>query len=145
MSTTDPPESTPVSDSGELVRARRERLGASQGEVAEQANVNRDTVSAVEHNQASAKSRRLVKDALTRMEEEAGLPPVSSLVQRVEPVGGAPGLLRVEVPGVHGADALVVEGPLDNPEALAAMVDALMRRLYPPTNPPAPPLSTPEP
>lgn len=131
MSDTDPTESTPVTD-GSLARARRERLGASQGEVAEQAGVNRDTVSAVEHGTASAKSRRLVADTLTRMEEEAGLPPYGEpLVERIAPIEGTAGLLRVEVPGLHGGQAIVVEGPVDNPEALAAAVDALMRRLYP--------------
>lgn len=132
MNADDPTESPLVSDSGGIVRARRERLGASQSEVAEQAGVNRDTVSAVEHDQASARSRRIVADALTRMEAEAGLPPYGEpLVQRVAPVEGAAGLLRVEVPGLHGASAIVVEGPVDNPEALAAAVDAIMRRLYP--------------
>lgn len=129
-------DSLSVSDAGDRVRMRRERLGASQGEVADHAGVNRDTVSAVEHGQSSAKSRRLVGDALTRMEEEAGLPPIGDepLVRSVEPVGdGAPQLLRIEVPGVHGARAIVVEGPVDNPEAIAAAVDAIMRRLYPPT------------
>lgn len=135
MNADDPTESTPVTD-GALARARRERLGASQGEVAEQAGVNRDTVSAVEHGSASAKSRRLVADTLTRMEDEAGLPPYGEpLVERVTPVEGASGLLRVEVPGLHGGRALVVEGSVDNPEALAAAVDAIMRRLYPSTTP----------
>lgn len=131
MPDTDPTESTTVTD-GSLARARRERLGASQGEVAEEAGVNRDTVSAVEHDTASSRSRRLVADTLTRMEAEAGLPPYGEpLVQRVAPVSGTAGMLRVEVPGLHGASALVVEGPVDNPEALAAAVDAIMRRLYP--------------
>jgi DNA-binding XRE family transcriptional regulator len=127
----DTADSIPVSDAGDRVRMRRERLGATQGEVAEQAGVNRDTVSAVEHGQSSAKSRRLVTDALTRMEEEAGLPPIGDepLVRRVEPVEGAPQLLRIEVPDMYGGKAIVVEGPVDNPEALAAAVDAIMRRL----------------
>lgn len=132
MNADDRTESATVTD-GALVRARRERLGASQGEVAEQAGVNRDTVSAVEHGQASARSRRLVTDTLQRMEDEAGLPPYGQpAVEGVAPVAGKAGLLRVEVPGLHGAQAIVVEGPVDNPEALAATVDALMRRLYPP-------------
>lgn len=133
MTTSDPTESTPVTD-GALVRARRERLGASQGEVADQAGVNRDTVSAVEHGTASAKSRRIVGDALTRMEEEAGMPPYAApAVERVAPIEGSSQLIRIEVPGLHGAQAIVVEGPVDNPEAIAAAVDAIMRRLYPPT------------
>lgn len=132
----DPTDSIPVSDAGDRARMRRERLGATQGEVAEHAGVNRDTVSAVEHGQSSAKSRRLVTDALSRMEEEAGLSPIGEepLVRRVEPVEGAAQLLRIEVPGVHGAHAIVVEGPVDNPEAIAAAVDAIMRRLYPPSS-----------
>jgi transcriptional regulator with XRE-family HTH domain len=137
MNGEDQTESAPVTD-GVVARARRERLGASQGDVADEAGVNRDTVSAVEHDQASARSRRLVMDTLTRLEEEAGLPPYGEpLVERVAPVEGAAGLLRVEVPGLHGARALVVEGPVDNPEALAAAVEAIMRRLYPPTTPEA--------
>jgi transcriptional regulator with XRE-family HTH domain len=137
MSGEDQTESAPVTD-GVVARARRERLGASQGDVADEAGVNRDTVSAVEHDQASARSRRLVMDTLTRLEEEAGLPPYGEpLVERVAPIEGASGLLRVEVPGLHGARALVVEGPVDNPEALAAAVEAIMRRLYPPATPEA--------
>lgn len=133
MTDHDETESTPVTD-GTLARARRERLAASQGEVAEEAGVNRDTVSAVEHGSASAKSRRLVGDALSRMEEEANLSPYGQpVVERVGPIDGAAGLIRVEVPNLYGGEALVVEGPVDNPEALAAAVDALMRRLYPPT------------
>lgn len=136
MNADDPTESAPVTD-GALARARRERLGASQGEVAEQAGVNRDTVSAVEHGSASAKSRRLVADTLTRMEEEAGLPPYGQLVERVAPVEGAERLVRVEVPSLHGGEAIVIEGSADDPEGLAIVVDAIMRRLYPPTTPEA--------
>lgn len=129
----DPADSIPMTDAGDRARMRRERLGATQGEVADYASVNRDTVSAVEHGLSSAKSRRLVVNALARMEEEAGLPPISEepLVRRVEPVEGAPQLLRIEVPGLHGGRAIVVEGPVDDPEGLAAAVDAIMRRLYP--------------
>jgi DNA-binding XRE family transcriptional regulator len=127
----DPTDSIPVSDAGELVRMRRDRLGASQEEVAEQAGVNRDTVSAVEHGTSSAKSRVLVTQALSRMEDEAGLTPIGDepLVRRVEPVEGAPQLVRIQVPGLYGGKAIIVEGPIDNPEALAATVDAILRRL----------------
>lgn len=136
MTGEDQTESGPVTD-GALARARRERLGASQGEVAEEAGVNRDTVSAVEHDSASARSRRIVLDTLTRMEEEAGLPPYGQpLVERVVPVEGAAGLVRAIVPTLHGGEGIVVEGPIDDPEALAAAVDAIMRRLYP--DPPTP-------
>ncbi len=130
----DQPDSIPVSDAADRARMRRERLALTQGEVADEAGVNRDTVSAVEHGQSSAKSRRLVLDALTRMEEEAGLSPLGDepLVRRVEPVAGAPGLLRVEVPNMYGGKALIIEGSSDDPEGLAAAVDAIMRRAYPP-------------
>lgn len=142
MSTTDPTDSTPMIEAGALARARRERLGASQGEVADQAGVNRDTVGAVEHGTASNRSRRMVEDGLTAMEAEAGLPPFGQpLVERVAPVAGAVGLIRVKVPNLHGGQSLVVEGPVDDPEALAAAVDALMRRLYPSGSTPS---STPE-
>lgn len=134
MNDHDPAQSPDVTD-GALARARRERLGVSQGEVAAEAGVNRDTVSAVEHDQASARSRRIVLETLTRMEDEAGLPPYGEpLVERITPIEGTT-LLRVEVPNLHGGQALVVEGSADDPEALAAAVDALMRRLYPPAAP----------
>ena len=38
-------------------------------------------------------------------------------------------MLRIEVPNVYGTRALIVEGPVDDPEALAAAVDAIMRRM----------------
>lgn len=128
-------DSLSVSDAGERVRMRRERLGASQEEVAEQAGVNRDTVGAVERGKSSAKSRRLVTDALVQMEEDAGLPPIGEepLVRRVEMIEGASQLARIEVPTLHEGRAIVVEWPVSDPEGLAAAVDAIMRRLYPPT------------
>lgn len=129
----DPTDSMSVSDAAELARMRRERLGASQEEVAEQAGVNRDTVSAVEHGKSSARSRVLVTQALTHMEEEAGLHPFGDepLVRRVTPIEGSPGLARIEVPTLHEGKAIVVEWPVTDPEGLAAAVDAIMRRLYP--------------
>lgn len=138
----DQSDSLSVSDAGDRVQMRRERLGATQEDVAEYAGVNRDTVRAVERGESSAKSRRLVTDALTRMEEEAGLDLVGEethpLVRRVAPVEGAPQLIRIEVPTLHEGKAIVIEGTPDvDPEVLAAAVDAIMRRMYPPTTPEA--------
>lgn len=121
---------------GSEFRERRLRLRLNQDEIAEEAGMHRDTVGAIEAGGGSAKKRRQLDEALTRLEDEGGLPPLaiaedtseSPKVTGVAPVSDAPGLIRIKVEGMYGADAIVVEGPVDNPEAVAAAVHAILRR-----------------
>jgi transcriptional regulator with XRE-family HTH domain len=133
MVTTDTRESVTMSDFGETARLRRERLRATQDEVADAAGVNRDTVGAVEAGKGSNRSRGKIDDALSAMEAEAGLTGVVPLGPPQVPSPAtssenAPKVVRIEVPNMYGGDAIIVEGPIEHPEVLEAMVDRLMRK-----------------
>lgn len=76
-----------MSEDAEQVRARRERLGMSQRDLAIEANVNRDTVAAIERGQGyRGSSLAKLKAALDRLEEEAGInaPPPTAEQEAVE-------------------------------------------------------------
>lgn len=123
------PEWTTV---GSEYRERRLRLKMTQEEVAVEADLNRDTVSAIEAGKGGMKSRRQLDDALTRLEDEAGYPALSVAEGDAEEDAQPPataGLIRFKVEGVYGAKALVVEGPVENLAELEEMVDRVMRRL----------------
>lgn len=117
-----------------LFYERRQRLHMSQDEVATEAGVNRDTVGAVESGKGSPASRRKVDDALTRLEQQAGLGPIEEdRAPEPQDDDAAPaGFIRFKVEGVYGAKALVVEGPVENLPELEAAVDRIMRRLQAP-------------
>lgn len=121
---------------GALYRERRMRLNMSQDEVATEAQVNRDTVGAVEAGKSSLHSRRKVETALTKLEQAAGLPPMEedapAQAAPESPESAPPGFIRFKVEGVYGAKALVVEGPVENIPELEAAVDRIMRRLQSP-------------
>ena len=112
---------------GSQVRARRERLGMGIKDLATEAGVSRDTLSDLESGTKDFRQATLykVQRALDRIESESGIdaPPPGE--------GGEarPGLVRFEVRGVYGADALVVEGPIDNIAELEEAVDRIMRRV----------------
>jgi transcriptional regulator with XRE-family HTH domain len=116
-------QSSPVrTSSGRDVTARRERIGMKIYELAEQANVSPDTLSDWERGIRNPHSKTVeaVLDALDRLEEEMGITgPVSTEAK--------PGMVRFEVTGVYGADALVVEGPIESIAELEAAIDRIMR------------------
>jgi len=116
-----------MSNEGSQVRARRERLGMGIKDLAAEAGVSRDTLSDLESGTKDFRQATLYKvlRALDRIEEESGIdtPPPS------EGPTNAPGLVRFEVKGVYGAEALVVEGPIENINELEEAVDRIMRRV----------------
>lgn len=131
-------------DDGFAAQARRrlDRLRATIGDVASHSGLNRDTVSAVLHGRGSTRSQGKVDDALTSMEEEAGLPPIED-EGHVEPQlpvvdQQAVPMIRFTVEGVYGAKALIVEAPPENLAELEAAVDRIMRRLQQGQQPPRP-------
>lgn len=117
---------------GSEFRERRMRLNLNQDELAAAAGVHRDTVSAIELGQGSPRTRKSLDETLSRMEAEAGLPPLT-VAQDPAPdqkmQHPAPGVVRVTVEGVYGAKALIVEAPPENLPELEAMVDRIMRNL----------------
>jgi transcriptional regulator with XRE-family HTH domain len=108
--------------SGRDVAARRDRIGMTIRELAESAGVSRDTLSDWEHGKRNPQSETVerVLAELDRLEEEMGItaPPGHAT---------APGMVRFEVTGVYGADALVVEGPIESIAELEASIDRIMR------------------
>jgi transcriptional regulator with XRE-family HTH domain len=118
---------------GSEFRERRVRLNMSQDELAADAGMHRDTVSAIEAGQGSPKKRRQLDETLARLEQEGHLPPLSITEGEQAPPTPAqserPHVVRFEVQGVYGAKALIVEGPVEDLPALEAAVDRIMRRL----------------
>lgn len=123
MAREDRADSGPASDEGVMVTRRRERLGLTIGELAELAKVNRDTVSAIENGQGFRRdSLTKIEKALLAEEEEAGLAPIDGPAApgEVEPQS------RPVVINLDGG-AVVVEGPIENLEALIAAAERLRR------------------
>lgn len=107
-------DSSPVSDEGDAVKRRRERLGWNIGELADAAGVNRDTVSAIEAGEGFRRSSLTkIENALQSAEDEAGIS---------APPAPAAGLVEIEVDG----DRIVVRGPVTDPDLVVDMVARLL-------------------
>lgn len=110
-----------MSEEGQRITERRERLKLNKSELMRESGVHRDTIADIEGGKGfQAATLAKIEEALTRLEAEAGI--------------GAPakpesGVVRFRVEGVYGAEALVVEGSIDNLAELEASVDRIMRRI----------------
>jgi DNA-binding XRE family transcriptional regulator len=137
MTTAERAHLVPVAVEKESVwRRRRARLDMTQQEVADAVGgtFSRDTVAAVEAGGGSARSRHKIDDTLSRLEEEAGLGPIDAppaALPTHPPLApeAKDKVIRFRVEGVYGADALIVEAPPENLEALEHAVDRIMRGL----------------
>ena len=114
---------------GVRFRQRRERLHMTQDEVATEAGVNRDTVSAIEKGAGSARKRREVEEALTRLEEAAGLRPIEEPEPEVEESEAKPDAIRLTFHNVYGIGEIIAEGPGDKPDELVAAVVKLLAEI----------------
>lgn len=119
-----------VDDStGAQVRRRRMAMGMSVKALAEHAGIDRGRLTVLEDGgNVRLTTVSAVLRALDELEQEMGMDYPAPTVSAVEPVPNSNGLLRIRVEGMYGAESLVVEGPVDNPEAVAAAVDAIMRK-----------------
>jgi transcriptional regulator with XRE-family HTH domain len=108
---------------GSRVRARRVKMGISVKELAMRAGVDRGTLSSLEADDDRVRDTTIaaIERALDLLEQEMGMDAPGPDEEK------APGLVRFEVTGVYGADALVVEGPVENLAELEAMIDRIMR------------------
>jgi transcriptional regulator with XRE-family HTH domain len=106
---------------GERLKERRLALGLSRVRLANRAHIDRDTLRNLEegHDGVRETTVVLVDRALNELEEEMGM-------NDPEENGH---VVRFVVRGVYGADALIVEGPVENIAELEASVDRIMRRL----------------
>jgi transcriptional regulator with XRE-family HTH domain len=108
---------------GSQIRARRVKLGISVKELALRAGVDRGTLASLEADDGRVRETTIsaIERALDVLEQEMGIDAPAAEDER------AHGLVRFEVTGVYGADALVVEGPVENIAELEAIIDRIMR------------------
>lgn len=107
---------------GRLVAEQRAALGLSKSKLAEMAHVDRATLDRIESGRAGRDtSLAAVERALANFDEEVSPPPGIGAEES--------GVVRFVVRGVYGAEALIVEGPVENIAELEASVDRIMRRL----------------
>ncbi|WP_294567547.1 helix-turn-helix domain-containing protein [uncultured Arthrobacter sp.] len=132
MSVTPITSSVPaVSSPGDAIKSRRAEIGLSVSALAKRAGVDRGSLATLEAGGAVRDTTlAAVEKALSDLEHETGMD-VPSRVQ--EPRGHVEeergGIVRIRLENVFGATSAVVEAPADNPDALAAALDVLMRRM----------------
>lgn len=108
---------------GREIERRRLALGMDVAPFAKRAGINRATLKDVEAGAPSVRDTTwaIVERTLDELDHEWS-PAVPQ-----EP--GQPSTVRFVVRGVYGAEALVVEGPVEDIAALEQSVDRIMRRL----------------
>jgi transcriptional regulator with XRE-family HTH domain len=111
-------QSADVADEGNRIRERRLRLGVPKLELARLADVDRGTLANIEAGgHYRRESFQSVSDALSRLEEEAG---VDAQPLQVAPTS-EPGIVEFTVEGDFGVK-VVVRGPIANVEDLEQSV-----------------------
>lgn len=103
------------------IRDRRIRLGLSVSALARRAHVDRDTLTRAEEDEGGTRPTTVsaIERALSELEQEMGMTDPESTGN----------VVRFVVRGIYGAEALVVEGPVENIAELERSVDRIMRRL----------------
>lgn len=115
-----------MSEEGIRVRARRERLGMDKKALATEAQVNRNTLTAIEAGESFNRTTLAkIERALNRLEEEAGIdaPP---------PVWAAPDpekVVEFRVEGVMGVQSIVVKGPVSDIKELEGSIARILRQV----------------
>jgi transcriptional regulator with XRE-family HTH domain len=112
--------------SGQAFKARREALGMGRTPLARRAGVDPSRIRMLEEDDPRLRGTTVaaIDRALGELEHEMGMDSPSQVVE-VE----KPHLIRIEVQGVYGAKALIVEGDPEDRATLEAMVDRIMRNL----------------
>lgn len=120
MARSDRADLGPVSDEGDRVKSRRERLGMTIIDLAREAGVDRDTVSAIEHGKGyQAVKLTAITNVLDRIEEETGLGPIEEESPQVDP-----GVAVIELS--EGERKVAVRWPAANAEQIAELVERLL-------------------
>lgn len=112
-------------DRGAAIQRRIDALGISDREWHTQTGIDRKTLHRAIRNEPGtrASTYTAIEAELDKLEAKvAGVPTAQEAPE-------APRVVRIEVPNVYGARALIVEGPVDDLPALEAMVDRIMRRM----------------
>lgn len=116
-----------MSDEGQRVRERRERLGVDKKELAEAAGVNRNTLAAIEAGESfNRSSLAKIERALEALELEAGIkaPPRGAAAA----AHGSGELIEFDIAGDFGVH-LVVRGPVGDAEVLKRQVVDIIREI----------------
>lgn len=116
-----------VTDEAAAVRARRERLGYTIKQLAEEAEVAEDTLGDGEagRRELRASTWGKVIRALERLETEAGIGAPARVIEEAVAGTAERPLVRYRIEGNFGVSA-VVEGPVENIEELEASVARLI-------------------
>lgn len=110
-----------MSEEGDSVTTRRERLGLTKIALAKESGVDRDTLADIEAGKGfQALTLAKIADALTRLEDEAGYTAAEKAVQS--------GIVEFEVSGDFGV-RVVVRGPIGDTEELERSVTRLIRNI----------------
>ena len=105
-----------MSNEGERLRSRRERLAMSKLELAEQAGISRDTLAAIERGEGFRRSSLTkVERVLDELEEEAGIHAPAPAESE------GPRLATFDVSG-EGGFHIVVSGPIEDADLLKRQV-----------------------
>lgn len=112
-----------MSDEGQRVRERRERLGLDKKSLAEQAGVNRNTLAAIESGDSfNRSSLAKIERVLSDLEREAGIDaPPAKEEQR--------DLMEIRAEGVYGIQSIVVGGPVSDRDELVETIARLIERV----------------
>lgn len=113
-------QSATMSFEGDEIRRRRVRLGMTIEQLAQEADVNADTLGDYESGNRNPReiTRQKVADALARLEEETGVtaPPVD------------PGIVSFDVTGDDGFH-ITVKGPVADADVLRRQVTEILREM----------------
>lgn len=112
-------------DRGAAIRQRIDALGISDREWHATTGIDRKTLHRAIRNEPGTRAGTYlaIESALDKLEAAIAGQPVA------RPAESTPRVVRIEVPNVYGAQAIIVEGPVDDLPALEAAVDRIMRRL----------------
>lgn len=114
-----------MSDEGERVTARRERLGMEKIELAKVAGVHRNTLAAIEAGESfNRTSLAKIERALDSLELEVGIhaPPARTSAADQD-------LVEFRVEGVMGVQAVVVKGPVKDVREFEGSIARILRQV----------------
>lgn len=114
-----------MSQEGERVRERRERLGMDKKQLAEESKVNRNTIAAIERGESFNRTTLAkIERTLDALELEAGIdaPPVQATVREQD-------LVEFRIEGVLGVQAVVVKGPVRDVREFEGSIARILREV----------------
>lgn len=114
-----------MSEEGDRVRRRRERLGIDKSSLAREARVNRNTLTAIEGGESFNRTTLAkIEKALDALELEAGIdtPPAQVAANEQD-------IVEFRVEGVMGVQAVVVRGPVKDVREFEGSIARILRQV----------------